>query len=294
MTDIESHVIPKTDTVKAETSSKKNSLSNRTVIQVLGEKCRHGSVHNTREMRDILGISKQRLNYWLEKMCVEGILTRLDKGLYRMTDTGKRIHDQYERLRGKQLVRIENMHVSYRMISGITKFSGMMTWKKTGLRKVWISTIDNHTVRLIKKDGWYEFQVYVTKILGTSPHDAYYHARLEADKVALKVEWWGIKLSTGWVSSEPEIAIPSPVASALLTTTEASHIRTNKGIMNRSKGRIVDWEPRDLQQAQKIVDMPDTLERIEDEIRSIKELLPIRVVQSYTPTPWHFANWQVF
>lgn len=292
MTGIES--TPQVDSTDVVTSSKKNSLSNDTIIQVLGAKCRRGRVHSTKEMRDILGISKQRLNYWLEKMCDDGILIRLDKGLYRMTESGKKIYDQYERLRGKQLVRIENMHVSYRIVSGVTKFGGALTWKRTGVKKVWVSTIENHTVRLIKKDGWYEFQVYITKVLGTSPYDAYYHARLEADKVATKAEWWGVKLSIGWVSFEPEIAIPSPIASALLTITESSHIRTDKGVMNRSKGRIADWEPRDLQQAQKIVDMPDTLERIEDEIRSIKERLPVRVLQLYNSIPWYFTNWQVF
>ena len=44
----------------------------------------------------------------------------------------------------------------------------------------------------------------------------------------------------------------------------ASQIRTDKGIMNRSKGRYADWEPRSLQQAQKFVDMPDAITRLDE------------------------------
>ena len=237
-----------------------------TAIRIIFSELRHGRVHSVKDIQGYTGFSKQLLNYWLPKMCEDGILLKLDRGLYRMTNQGKRIYDQYERLHNKQLVRIENMHVTYHVIGEIAKLFDRLTWKKTGLKNnhVYISQIENHTVRLIKIKGGYNFQVYVTKVLGESPKDAYYHARLEADEIALKAEWWGAKLSVGWVSSEPEIAIPSPIASALLMTSDASQIRTNKGIFNRSKGRGADWEPRDLQEAQKIVDMPDAISRLEE------------------------------
>ncbi len=101
-------------------------------------------------------------------------------------------------------------------------------------------------------------------MLGETPHEAYHQARVDADYIACKAEWYGVKLSIGWVSSEPEIAISSPVSSALLQIYGASQIRTNKGIMNRSKGRYADWEPRSLQQAQKIVDIPDAITRLDE------------------------------
>ncbi len=136
--------------------------------------------------------------------------------------------------------------------------------------RIYTSRIDNHTVRLIKKEHGYNFQVYVTKVLGESPKEAYHQARVDADSVASNAEWYGARLSEGWVSSEPEIAIPSPVASALLITNGASQIRTNKGVFNRSKGRGADWEPTDLQQAQKIVDMPNNLEKITESISNLE------------------------
>jgi DNA-binding PadR family transcriptional regulator len=267
-----------------------------TVIQIITRECRHGRVHNTSELRDATGLPKQRLNYWLKRMCEDGIIYKLDKGLYRITESGKRIYDKCERLLGKQLVRIENMHVSYPITGKLGAISVKSRWRRSGLKKskVWIAKLKDHTVRLIEKDYGYEFQVYVTKVLGTSPYDAYYHARLEADRVALEMEAEGLDIGRGWVSSEPEIAIPSLIASALLVTTGSSQIRTNKGIMNRSKGRGADWEPRDLQQAQRIVDLPDTVDKILDEIRTIKDSLSDHNTRPQPPMLDYYANWRVF
>jgi len=244
-----------------------------TVLKIIFSELRYGRAHSVKEIKEYTGFSKQRLNYWLEKLCEDGILLKRDRGIYGMTLHGKRIYDQYERLHDKQLVRIENMHVTYKVTGSVSKLFSRLTWKKGMKNIIYTSRIDNHTVRLIKKENGYNFQVYVTKVLGESPKDAYHHARVEADMIALKSEWWGAELSEGWVSFEPEIAIPSPIASALLMTNEASQIRTNKGIMNRSKGRFADWEPRSLQQAQKIVDMPDAITRLEDKFDRIEMLL---------------------
>ncbi len=252
--------------------SKKILPSYFTVLKIIFSELRYGRGYSTQEISGYTGFTKQRLNYWLEKLCEDGILKKQTRGIYEMTSHGKRIYDHYERFRGKQLVRIENMHVTYKVISGISKLFDRLIWKRSGLKhnRVYTSRIDNHTVRLIKKEHGYNFQVYVTKVLGESPKEAYHQARVDADSVASSAEWYGARLSEGWVSSEPEIAIPSPVASALLTTTEASQIRTNKGIMNRSKGRGADWEPTNLQQAQKIFDMPNNLEKITESISNLE------------------------
>jgi len=239
---------------------------------------RFGRGYSTKDIRENTGLEKQRLNYWLTKLCEEGILRQQTRGIYEMTFNGKRIYDKYERLRGKQLVRIENMHVTYHVITGISKLFERLTRKRSKLNNVMIYTsrIDNHVVKWYKNKGEWRFQVYVTKVLGESPKEAYYQARLDADSVACRAQWYGVTLSEGWVSHEPEIAFPSPIASALLMTNEASQIRTNKGIMNRSKGRYADWEPRSLQQAQKIVDMPDAISRLEDRLERIEgNLKPI-------------------
>ena len=80
-----------------------------------------------------------------------------------------------------------------------------------------------------------------------------------------------VELSEGYANGKPEIAIPSPIASSLLQTTGASQIRTDKAIMNRSKGRGADWEVYTLQEAQKIVDMPNVIARIEEKLDRIEK-----------------------
>lgn len=267
--------------------SKKILPASFTALWIILPKLRHGRSHSAKEIQGYTGFTKQRLDYWLRKLCEEGILDKHSRGFYYMTPHGKRIYDQYERLRGKQLVRIENMHVTYKVISGSIKLFDKLDWVRGGLKnnRTFTSKIENHTVRLIKKENGYNLQVYVTKVLGETPHEAYHQARVDADFVASQAQWYGAQLSIGWVSSEPEIAIPSPVASALLMTCGASQIRTDKGIMNRSKGRYADWEPRNLQQAQKIVDMPDAITRLDEKSdRNEEKLDRLLLLLGYNPS----------
>ena len=267
--------------------SKKILPSYFTVLRIIFSELRHGRSHSAKEIQGYTGFTKQRLNYWLEKLCEDGVLKKHSRGFYYMTSHGKRIYDQYERLYGKQLVRIENMHVTYKVISGVGKLFDKLDWVKGGLKntKTYTSKIENHTVRLIKKEQGYNFQVYVTKVLAETSHEAYHQARVDADYVASKAQWYGAKLSSGWVSFEPEIAIPSPVSSALLMIYGASQIRTNKGIMNCSKGRYADWEPRSLQQAQKIVDMPDAITRLDEKSdRNEEKLDKLLLLLGYNPS----------
>ncbi|MCV0366400.1 MAG: hypothetical protein K5798_03920 [Nitrosopumilus sp.] len=266
--------------------SKKNLPKDFTVFTILAGEIRFGDVYSLKDICYFTGFTKQRLTYWLDKFVEEGLLKQPDRGFYRMTEHGKRIYDQYERYQNKQLVRIENMHVSYYIYEGIKKLRRKVHWKKSKMKNdvyQYNSKIDNHTVRLIySNDKPPKLQVYVTKVLGETPSDAYYHARLEADSVAEYVEYkFGCKMSTSCVSSEPEIAIPSPIASAILTKYGASQIRTDKGIMNRSKGRGADIEPRNLQQAQKIVDMPDVLNDVFDLVNELRQKLDRPYPMSY-------------
>ena len=243
---------------------------------ILPQELRYGSVYTLKELCYFTGFEKNRLLYWLNKFCDEGFLKHNDRGFYEMKESGKRIYDQYKRYQNKQLVRIENMHVTYYVYNGIKKLQNKIHWKKGGLgTRVYTSKIQNHTVRLIKsKNDPYKLEVYVTKILDVSYVEAYHQARVEADTVANYIEYsFGCSMSQGWVSMEPEIAIPSPIASAILTKYGVSQIKTDKGIMNRSKERGADWEVTDLQLAQKIVDMPDTLESLLDTVNELKSKL---------------------
>ncbi|NNM36096.1 MAG: hypothetical protein HKO48_03160 [Nitrosopumilus sp.] len=226
-------------------------------------------------LKEELGIdSKQNLNHYLKKYVKEGILIKLDKGIYQMTESCKRIFDQYERYKNKQLVRVENMKVTFVIENGGEELVKQLKSEKQVLKNnvtIYHATLKNHTIRLIVGNN-YQFEVTVTNALGIDPNEAYHHAMLEAYGVANYLnQWFDVDLSEGYANGKPEIAIPSPIASSLLQTTGASQIRTNKAIMNRSKGRGADFEVYDLQQAQKIVDMPDSIARMEEKIDRLEK-----------------------
>ena len=217
-----------------------------------------------------LDIPKQNLNYKLKKLEKEGVITKHSKGNYFLTDSGKKIYDQYERYKNKQLVRVENMKVTFVVETGGEELVKQLKSKKHELKNnvtIYHTNLKNHSTRLIVSNDEYKFEVTITNSLGITPNEAFHHAMLEAyDVVNYLTSWFDVELSEGYCTGKPEIAIPSPIASSLLQTTGASQIRTNKAIMNRSKGRGADWEVYTLQQAQKIVDMPDSMARIEEKI----------------------------
>jgi hypothetical protein len=217
--------------------------------------------------------SKQNLNYYLKKYVEAGILQPLQKGMYVMTESSKKIYDQYEHYKNKQLVRVENLKVTYVVKNGGEELAEQLISKKTELKNnvtVYHANLKRHSTRLIVSKNKYKFEVTVTNSLGITPSEAFHHAMLEAYDVAnYLTSLFDVELLEGYANGKPEIAIPSPIASSLLQTSGASQIRTDKAIMNRSKGRGADWEVYDLQQAQKIVDMPDNLERIEQKLDQI-------------------------
>jgi hypothetical protein len=226
-------------------------------------------------LREELGIdSKQDLNHYLKKYVIDGLLTKPQKGMYVMTESSKRIYDKYEHYKNKQLVRVENLKVTFVVEKGGKELVKQLESKKQQLKNnvtIYHANLKRHSTRLIVSKNQYKFEVTVTNSLGITPSEAFHHAMLEAyDVVNYLTSKFNVELSEGYANGKPEIAIPSPIASALLNTTGASQIRTDKAILNRSKGRGADWEVNDLQDAQKIVGMPDTLARIEEKLDKIQ------------------------
>ena len=227
-------------------------------------------------LRYELGIeSKQNLNHYLKKYLKEGIIEQLQKGMYQMTLTGKRLYDHYEHYKNKQLVRVENLKVTFVVEKGGEELVKNLKSKKQELKNnviMYHAQLKRHSTRLIVSKNQYKFEVTVTNSLGITPCESFHHAMLEAYDVAnYLTDSFDVELSEAYANGKPEIAIPSPFASALLNTTGASQIRTDKAIMNRSKGRGADWEVYNLQDAQKIVDMPDTMARIEEKMDRIEK-----------------------
>lgn len=223
------------------------------------------------------GIPKQNLLYWLNQLIGEGFVERLGKGSYRLTDSGKRIYDQYDSYKNKQLVRIENMRVTFVVEEGGDKLEKNPVFKKHPFKngtRIFHAYFNDRFTRLIISKETHKIEVIVTNVHDVHFNDAYHQAILEAYRVAQYIEVnFNVELSDGKVTTKPEIAIPSPVSSALLDVTGCSQIRTNKGIMNRSKGRGADWEVRTLQEAQRVVNMPDTLDEIKNKVHSLENYL---------------------
>ena len=245
---------------------------------------RHGVVTPV-NLRYELGIeSKQNLNHYFKKYVKEGILQKLGKGMYVMTESGKRMYDHYEHYKNKQLVRVENLKVTFVVEKGGEELVKNLKSQKQELRNnvtMYHTQLKRHSTRLIVSKDQYKFEVTVTNALGITPNEAFHYAMLESYDVAnYLTDSFDVELSEGYANGKPEIAIPSPFASALLNTTGASQIRTDKAIMNRSKGRGADWEVYNLQDAQKIVDMPDTMARLEEKIDRIEK-------NSVYPSPFY-------
>ncbi len=195
--------------------------------------------------------------------------------MYVMKESSKRIYDQYEHYKNKQLVRVENLKVTFVVEKGGEELVKQLKSKKQQLKNnvtIYHAKLKRHSTRLIVSKNQYKFEVTVTNALGITPQEAFYYAMLEAYDVAIYLtSWFDVELSDGYPNGKPEYAIPSPIASALLNTMGASQIRTDKAIMNRSKGRGADWEVYDLQDAQKIMDMPDVITRLEEKIDRIEK-----------------------
>jgi predicted transcriptional regulator len=238
---------------------------------------RHG-ITTPKQIREKFGnYSKQVINYALNKLVHEGLIEKVQHGMYKMTPSGKRIFDQYERYKNKQLVRVENLKVTFIVQKGGEEVVKNLKATKQQLKNnvtIYHAKLKDHSTRLFVTDNEYKFEVTVTNSLGTNPSEAFHHAMLEAYDVANYLTYWfDVELSEGYANGKPEIACISPISSSLLLTTGASQIRTDNAIMNRSKGRGADWEVYDLQDAQKIVNMPNTLDELVKAIKEIKSQL---------------------
>ena len=222
-----------------------------------------------------MGISKQNLNYKLKKLVKEGVITKRSKGNYFLTESGKRICDQYERYKNKQLIRIENMKVTFVVEEGGSKLEEQLISQKQELNngvKIYHATLNHHSTRLIVGKSEYKFEVTITNTLDINLNEAFHRVMLEAYDVTIYLNrWFDVELSEGYCNGKPEIAIPSPIASSLLQTTGASQIRTDKAIMNRSKGRGGRLGSLYPSTGTKIVDMPDDIALIKETIGRIEK-----------------------
>jgi CTP-dependent riboflavin kinase len=224
-----------------------------------------------------LKISKQKLQYWLEKLLSEGLIERPHQGLYQLSRAGKKLLGTYAKERNKHLIRLENMRYKYPILMGVkTLISWISNPSKQSMNNMTIhhGKLKGFTVRVFDSSHNPSIEITCKQKIGTDIYEMHYQARNEVEAMILDVKGHhGIVLGAPEPAMEPEWAIESPIAETVLAATCSSQIRTPKGTLNRSKGRNADLETRDIRLAHDILAMPETIQEIWGEIKEIRTAL---------------------
>lgn len=247
-------------------SSKKNAFGNCTIPYRILRSMDFRSMTSSLLSKE-LGITKQVLNYWLRKLRDEGLIERPYRGIYDITDIGKKILDGFTIENGKSLVRLENMRFSFPIKKNLQYLQSNFRWKKTSkLNGVTIlyDKIWGHSIRIICNPTNPIVEITCKQKLGDNIYEMYDEAKDDVKTIAeIFAEQTKVVLGEPKPAMKPEWAVPSEMAEALLSATCSSQIRTPKGIINRSKGRNADLEVRDPRHAVAILEMPLRIERLE-------------------------------
>jgi len=220
-----------------------------------------------------LDISKQSAYYWLKNLKKEGFIERPHHGFNELTESGKKYLRGLENQNNKTLVRLENMRYKAPIFRGVTiLIKSLQNHKTQNLKNnvtVHHGNLNGFTARIFDSKNPC-IEITSKQKLGTNIYEITYEAKTDIQKMLLDVDD-GRDVSLGSLepSMKPEWAIPSPMASAILNVTQSSQIRTPNGTFNRSKGRNADWEVTDLGAALKIIEMPNTIERIENKVNLV-------------------------
>lgn len=225
-----------------------------------------------------LDITKQNLNYWINKLKKEGLIERPFHGFCQITEPGKKLIGGFEKDKNKSLVRLENMRFKYPIWRGVnTIISKLQNHKTQQLNNdvtVHHGTLNGFTARIFSSSTNPSIEITCEQKLGYDIYEMLYEARTDIEKMLLDVNnSQDIRLGVPESSMEPEWAISSPLAETVLSKTCSSQIRTSKGTINRSKGRNADLETRDIRLAQDIFQMPEWIKGISLNVEELKDKL---------------------
>ena len=70
-------------------------------------------------LTEYLGIPKQNTNYWLGKLCKEGLVDKPKPGIYEITKSGKKVYRGFKQQLNKDCIRLENMRFKYPIYEGL-------------------------------------------------------------------------------------------------------------------------------------------------------------------------------
>ena len=242
------------------------------ILQLISE-----GYHMPQEMTNTLNMSKQLLNYYLGKMIDEGLLSTYSKGIYDLTDLGKKRHMAYVTEESKNLIRLENMRFKFEIFGGFERLKKYVrNLKKTSLKNGVIQyhgQIKNLTVRLLfSSKNNPSLIITAEKREGNNVYKLYYEARQQAEQILVGImKDPKIKLGQTQHEMKPEWAIPHPFAKAILNGTQSSQIRGEGWVLNQSKGRNEDWEVDNIAQVDKIMNMPNDIELIKESLEYLTQ-----------------------
>jgi hypothetical protein len=225
-------------------------------------------------MREYLKIPKEGLNYHLRKMVSEGLITNYSRGIYDLTEAGKKINATYVKEDGKKMIRLENMRFKCKIYEGAEKIMAYIRdMEESQLNNgviQYTGKLKNLSVRIFVSKKNKILEITCEKKLGVNRYEIYYKARKQIEySLSGMIKDSEITLGILEQSMNPEWAVPHLIAEIILDKTESSQIRTKHGVMNRSKGRNADWEVDDIIQAEKIMNMPNVMDEIHQNVNQI-------------------------
>jgi len=242
------------------------------ILQLLSE-----GYHMPQEMTNTLNMSKQLLNYYLGKMIDEGLLSTYSKGIYDLTNLGKKRYMAYVKEESKNMIRLENMRFKFEIFEGFERLKKYVrNLKKTPLKNGVIQyhgQIQNLTVRLLPSNkNNSSLIITVEKREGNNAYKLYYEARQQAEQTLICImKDPKIKLGQTQHEMKPEWAIPHPFAKTILNGTQSSQIRGEGWVLNQSKGRNKDWEVDNIAQVERIMNMPDDIQFIKESLEYLTQ-----------------------
>ena len=253
-------------------TSKKNCTHTSIVKEIL-ELISEG-YNSPYSMREYLKIPKERLHYHLKKMVNEGLITKYSRGIYDLTEAGEKRNATYVKEDSKRKIQLENMRFKCKIHEGFEKvMKYIRNPKKSQLRNgitQYTGKIQNLSVRVFVSEKNQVLEITCEKKSSTNSYEIYHNARKQVENSLIRMIKDG-KIILGILepSMKPEWAIPHPIADIILDKTESSQIRTENGVMNRSKGRNADWEVDDIIQAERVMNMPNVMDEIHQNVNQI-------------------------
>ncbi|KEQ56386.1 Winged helix-turn-helix protein [Marine Group I thaumarchaeote SCGC RSA3] len=222
-------------------------------------------------MYEYLEVSKEKLNYHLKKMISNGLISKYSQGIYDLTEAGKKSNATYVKEDGKKMVQLENMRFKCKIYDGFKKIMEYIRDPKISQLNNGVTQyngkLKNLSVKVLVSKKSKTLEVTCEKKLGVNRYEIYYKARKQVEDALFRMMKDG-KITLGMLepSMKPEWAIPHPIAEIILDKTESSQIRTKYGVINRSKGRNADWEVDDITQTERVMNMPNDIEKIHQQL----------------------------